>query len=204
MGWRVHTSSALSQLSPAPAHPTHHMPTHTHPPRPPRAPSQTHSRKGGKKSSEQLTVFQLHHKTFLTFWVRVCTRSQVTRCWHSPTEDWGHDGPCAGAQHHSQPPQHRPHTGLCSGCSRAWGKHFCAENRQNWLSNETSRSGVAGPGQARAGQSAATPELAPSPVGTQSSRRVPGQAGHAVSRAVAYSWVLHLPAQGEAAQPQPR
>lgn len=101
------------------------------------------------------------------------------------------------------PPQHRPHTGLCSGCSRAWGKHFCAENRQNWLSNETSRSGVAGPGQARAGQSAATPELAPSPVGMQPSRRVPGQAGHAVSRAVAYSWVLHLPAQGEAAQPQP-
>lgn len=43
MGWRVHTSSALSQLSAAPSHPDHHMPAHTHPPRPPRAPGQTHS-----------------------------------------------------------------------------------------------------------------------------------------------------------------
>lgn len=67
MAWQVHTSSALSQISPAPSHPAHHMPAHTHPPRPPRAPGQTHSRRGGKKSSKRLTVFQPHHKTFLTF-----------------------------------------------------------------------------------------------------------------------------------------
>lgn len=54
MGWQVHTSSALLQLSPAPSHPAHHMPAHTHPPSLclPQAPSQTHSRKGGKKSSK--------------------------------------------------------------------------------------------------------------------------------------------------------
>lgn len=77
---QVHTSSALSQLSPAPSHPAHHMLAHTHPLRLPRAPGQTHSRKGGKKSSERLTSLNTKHSR-RSECVCVCTRSQITRCW---------------------------------------------------------------------------------------------------------------------------
>lgn len=56
MGWQVHTSSALSQLSPAPSHPAHHMPAHTHPPPPPAPAPGTRpnpQQKGWKKKSSK-------------------------------------------------------------------------------------------------------------------------------------------------------
>lgn len=63
---------------------------------------------------------QPQHKTFLTFRVRVCTRSQITRCWwHSTTKNLGHDGHCAGAQHRSQ-----PHAGSALAAAGPGGSTF--------------------------------------------------------------------------------